>query len=342
MPAHDPKYHGTQSKRHHYVPQWLQANFAAEDSLPGKPMAWIYDKDQPTDPPRLQSAINTGVIGHLYTLEAKDGTSDSSLEDAFQQLEGFVQPTLRRWQASGAKATDEDALQTAEFVASMLVRVPRTLNAMKEVTDASHLRALKEFVEESPEELHGILQKLGAEGEIENDGSLEEAKKLFENVEERIVVDSHPSEVLINALSQIEAIASILLTMNWCLCRSASGSFYVTSDCPVNVFLPTGDGTVILGGGLAMPGVQVALPISPDVCLFLDRKTNQRSRRASHKFVGDINRRMIAMAERYVISHKDTSTIRRTVQNWAHTRGQPKMDKDYLINRRRARKRNKT
>ena len=95
------------AKRHHYVPQWCQEPFAAQDEPMKKPMIWVFDKARPDLPPLLQQPLNTGVQGQLYRLKDRDGT-DFSLEEVFQELEGHAQPIIKRWRSSNAADPGRD------------------------------------------------------------------------------------------------------------------------------------------------------------------------------------------------------------------------------------------
>ena len=67
------------SKRHHYVPAWYQKPFTREST---KGQLYVYDKDAPSCPPRLQTRVNTGVEKHLYSFQ----TAQQELISFFENL----------------------------------------------------------------------------------------------------------------------------------------------------------------------------------------------------------------------------------------------------------------
>jgi hypothetical protein len=122
-----------------------------------------------------------------------------------------------------------------------------------------------------------------------------------------------------------ETIVRELVAMTWCLCDAPTGSFFVTSDTPLNVFARKGD-KAIFGAGFALPNVEIAFPVSPAACLFLSRTSQPHRRRCAASFVTEINRRTICMAERFVVAPHKTRRISSIVDEFKVTRTYPKID----------------
>ncbi len=107
----------------------------------------------------------------------------------------------------------------------------------------------------------------------------------------------------------------------------------ITSDAPLTIFSRRGS-RAAFGGGLALPDTEVTFPISPSVCLLLDRSRNLRRRRVSEKLAREINRRTAFGAERFVIANIRSKAIDRLVQEAARTRSTPKLDPEVIRQRR--------
>jgi hypothetical protein len=85
------------------------------------------------------------------------------------------------------------------------------------------------------------------------------------------------------------------------------------------------------GGGFGLPNAEVTFPLSPDKCLYLDRKNTSAYRAVSKKIVKEINRRTAWMADRFIISMIRTNYVNRIVEKSSVTIKKPKMDKKELI-----------
>ena len=98
------------SKRHHYVLQFYLRGFADEDGR-----FCVYEKGK--DPPRVQTPLNTAVIGHFYTFNSR--LRERQPQFRYDDAERGVEFALR-----------QDSVQTAPWrkcrsVYSCSVRTPR-------------------------------------------------------------------------------------------------------------------------------------------------------------------------------------------------------------------------
>lgn len=118
-----------------------------------------------------------------------------------------------------------------------------------------------------------------------------------------------------------------LMDINWCLCKAPSDCYFVTSDAPLVPFVLDNDGRALIGAGFGLDNVEVSLPISPFLCLYMSRKRMQGHRAVNNKFVMEINRRTAWNAERLIISHIKTKHVRE-LSSWASkSLSIPKIDK---------------
>ena len=124
-------------KRNHYVPEFYLKSFALP--MPGrrKPMIWVYDKDGGST--RQQSAKDTAVVRDLYTIRNFEGVQSHFLEHEFAKYESAVKPILERWKEPGAKPAVKEIFVASEFLAYLYLRVPRTIDAIKQISAHSSI-----------------------------------------------------------------------------------------------------------------------------------------------------------------------------------------------------------
>ena len=177
---------------------------------------------------------------------------------------------------------------------------------------------------DNPDELARLLDEMeiGAE-------NVEDMRRRLNEARPRLAVDQ--KYALGVSLKLTEAVVGQLLDMNWCLCDAPSGRFFITSDTPLNVFMPHEGGTASFGGGLGEPAVEVRFPVSPTVCLALDRRHTAGRRRVGRKFVDETNRRTAWMAERFVVSPFKTRLVSQLVEQSSGTRETPRIDTKSLL-----------
>ena len=315
-------------KRQHYVPTFYLEFFASEDGT-----FWVYDKEG--GPPRKQTPINTAVESYFYSVDTPEGEKNNYIEEELSKVESVTRPILAHWQTKGVRPQEREILQIAVFLALMHTRVPRSVQSAKEIGEALMTAMVKEWAEDDVEgmrkswerfcEVHGKPETLTFEKVLEFARSPEKSAQFR--------IELNKKAALGMSMEQTMAVRDQLLEMNWCLCTAPSQSFFITSDTPLNVFAPTGEDTAIFGGGLRRPGAEVALPLSPDVCLLLTWRHTQKRRRVKKNTVSEINRRTAFMAERFVISPLNTKQVGELVRKTAKTREMPKIDQEDVIKR---------
>lgn len=313
------------SKRHHYVPKFY-LNYFVTNSTEGTRRFWVYDKAG--GPARIQTPINTAVEGHLYSFETAPGTRDDSLEQALSTLETKTKPLLDRWQDRGIAATRQEQELIAQFLAVMYSRSPKTIQGITEAKEIMGIEFAR-FLADQPDMIGEFLDRERLAGRP-HVPSLEEMVDHLRNVEERFEIMVNRENSLIQSFKLAEKVAGELLDMNWCLCHAPSRTFFVTSDTPLCIFARTSRDRALLGAGVGLPNAEVTFPISPTVCLLLDRRHAKGKMAVGKQFVRRANSRMVANAERLIISAYRSDTITALVTNYSFTRQLPKIDRAVL------------
>ncbi len=313
---------GTVVKRMHIVTEAYLSSFIDREQGP-KDSLWVFDKC--TTEVRLQPIKDTAVIRRYYELPMPDGTTDSSLEEAFSRLESKAVPIIRRWCEEGAIPTVEEIPDAAAFVACLFVRVPRTVEFIKAMC-STMASARIELLSRNEQQLRSIYLGMKEMGKLEDSLSFEEFAELTKDVDERFIIETSPKYALALAVKQFDRIYKILVGMHWCLydSRPFSGRF-MTCDAPVNVFFYE-NGKAAFGGGLSRKDVEVNLPLSPYVCLSLNRKGIEKVRKADAYFVMEVNKRTAYQADRFVYSSANSRRVARFVEEGSATTKLPRID----------------
>jgi Protein of unknown function (DUF4238) len=321
------------SRRHHYVPQFYLRAFTSQQLGKGTGL-WVYDKRKPSQP-RFQTPVNTVVKAHFYSFQ-KEGKRHDLVEQMLAAAEAAATPIVAAWQKPGIRPRAEDIPIMAEFLALMYTRVPRSLEAAREMIGTISIESLR-ILAERPGELESLLDRYKAETGQAGPSSAEELREDIRHFDERFKLEVGDRYPLALSFTIAPVVVQQMITMNWCICDAPSDAFFITGDCPLTSFVPVGS-KAMFGGGLALPAVELTFPLSPTVCLMLDRKGRHAlRRRTGADFVYEINRRTAFAAERYVISSYATKRVAEWVQRGARSIGHPKTDKRVLARRLRAR-----
>lgn len=225
------------AENQHYVPKLLLRRFAGGKS---KGQVRVFDKHSGRQFP---SAID-GIAGEGRYYDALTKDQFVSLEPALTQLEGDAAPALARVieKASLASLSAEDRAVIAVFAAVQFARTPRLLQAQKQL----HQVVLDKARAISSDPAH-----LAEFEEVLKDENLRLARLHF-------TADS-------------ASLAPIIHQHHWMLLSTKGPDTFWISDSPVVLhnYLSLGPYGNL---GLAVPGIQIYLPLSPHLCLaFWDR-----------------------------------------------------------------------
>lgn len=319
----------TVTKRMHTVTAAYLSSFIATDQ-PQKDSLWAFDKL--TQKVRLQPIKDTSVVRRFYEFDLPDGTKDASLEAQFSRIESKAIPIIKRWCKEGAIPTVAEIPDAATFVACLFVRVPRSVEVIRALT-AAYASATMEFLASDDEKLRSAHAWLKEQRKVEESFSFQDLKDLVTNFDAKFAVETDAKYALVESIGQFDAVQKNLIEMYWCLrdSRPFNGRF-MTSDAPVNAFFYR-NGKAGFGGGLGLHDVEVNLPLSPYVCLSLNRMTNAKTRKADASFTREVNRRTAHQAEQYIYSSINTKLVASIVAEGSMTAKRPKIAVDEVKER---------
>lgn len=219
----------------HYVPRVLLKNFANGDK---DGQVYAFDKHQGKRLPAKTAIRNLCGERNFYATEGANG--QISIEQTLSELEGQIDPVLQRIlnDQSLANLTVEQREFLALFVAVQFMRVPMMHETQRHIVEAVRDRSKKVYPD--------------AQGLAEFDVLLGK------------------NSIKLRAMKHIAESAvgytRIISLHRWALFRTSIQDPFWISDCPVVMhndrkFGPYGN------IGLALPGIQIYMPLSPTLTL---------------------------------------------------------------------------
>jgi hypothetical protein len=316
------------SIRCHYVPQFYLNYFIVNDTK----LLWVYDKKDVSV--RQQQPLNTAVIGDFYISEKdKDGNKDERVEKLLGYIEGSIKPVLDNLVKNPSCWDTGKKKDIAFFLALMHCRVPRTVEMIKEVHEAGLDKALEYIAETSTEEtLRRDYKKFFGENEDPR-FTFNQFCDWVRNPKEFFQYTINEKHMLGSSFELIETFHTHLMSMNWSLCGAKGDSFFITCDAPLNIFSLDEFGRACFGGGLGLPNVEIVFPLTPKLCIRIERKPLPRYDKVEFDYVNEINKRSICMAEQYIFSPFKSNRIFNLVNKYANSYKMPKIDKEEIKRR---------
>ena len=314
------------TKRNHYLPQFYLSNFVQNSE---KGVFWVYYKNE--EEPRPQTPVNTGIEKHLYNVKRSDGSVDDSIEkELLSLIDGEAAPIIKKLIDTKARLEHDDIFNIALFLSFMETRVPKSIQASREIGEATSIYMLKDLANH-PDDIQKLLNEARQESIIEGDMTVDIFQNLLNDLENRYKISFDRKYATGASLSSSVAIFQQLINMNWCLCRAPSNTYFITSDYPLVCFVLNDDGSAKFGGGFGLPNAEVTFPLSPTKCLYLDRKHRHRYKAISKTNLQEINKRTAWAAERFIISHIRSKYVRRLNEWSSESRKLPIIDKKQLF-----------
>lgn len=316
-------------QRSHYVPKFYLENFVAS----GENTLWVFDKK--TKDLRSQLPKDTAVIKDYYlTSEEKKSGKDSKVETLLSLTENLAYDVIKKWLNKPRSLENSDINKILPFIASLHSRVPREI----EITRKMSQIALDQFIEEIKEQSKDLdkikndynkfCKDTGNPHNMSIDQFIESSKDPTLGGKFEIL----PTEDFVkgNSFSKMGTIAEHFSKMNWSLLVAKDEDCFVTCDCPLNIFCLNERGMAIFGGGIGLRNVEIVLPLSPKVCLRIDKRNKSHVAIPSSGYVEEINRRTCHMAECYVFSAYKEQRLTVIMQEFADNYKLPKLDTNIL------------
>lgn len=260
-------------RRQHYVPHCYLKQFVDPNTPAGQePYVWIFDRNGRNR--RRKAPVNIFTSTDLYTLEISERGQDYSIEQSLSQLESDYAKVFDTKITRRLPLSDSDHIVLCAFAAAMLLRTLR------------HKDAMGRFYDE-------LIAKTEA---------LERAHSLPANKSAQLRQQKENAHRL-SLVAVLPDVTRLLVEMSVAfLVADKSGSRFITSDDPCNLFNPDLQWQRFYGPGLAQEGIEVTLPLSPEVVLLLCWSNLRGYVEIPRDRVEDLNRRTRAQCYQHFVS----------------------------------------
>jgi hypothetical protein len=250
----------TGPKRQHFLPRFYLEGFAKDGKVA------VFDREN--NEVRVQQPVNTGVIGHFYTMEDAEGRKRFELEQMLSEFEAKASPGIRKLAAQD-QLTDEERADLAIFVALAGFRTPDIIESLKLfnsglVTDMA--KRMFANVDQVKETMRGKPGAPTSEQELE-----QEAKEMVEFAESgNYEVTTNHRWAVGMAMQMALQVAPLLAGRNWLIVhRPNDKKSFVTSDAPVVLSTVQPREPSIYGIGFGSADAMVVFPLAQSCSLVM-------------------------------------------------------------------------
>ena len=225
------------AKKQHYVPQFYLREFLDPNTPPGQePYVWVFSKDGKKKQRRAPKNILWET--DLYTLDA-EGAKHYELEQALSSIESDFAEIVQRKIKARLPLTAREHKTLCMFVATMLQRTVRQKDNQEG------------FYDQLVAQVERLETHYGSDGSTS--AKLRATKKHV-----------HKAGIL-GILSEIPELLGRMSPAF--LCTDGTSARFITSDDPVTLFNPDLQWQRFYGPGLAQSGVELTMPVSPEIAV---------------------------------------------------------------------------
>jgi hypothetical protein len=290
-----------QAKAQHYIPRFYLKGFTDKVGA-----LWVYEKFKPL---RMSKPKHEAHRPDYYT-HAEEGERDETAEDMLKKVESQVAPIILKLANPQYMLTPKTAGDIVLFVAFMFTRVPSWREHLDRITiqisRAKHLdtaRDKQKFYKLCSDMEKSTGKPLGMDYEklrqyvLKGEYEFAQTSKAF-----------NLGAMFTSALSVIEQ----LMDYNgYQILYAPRGKFFMSSDSPVYILQPDGNGEATIGMGFGWPGVEVYCPLNKRACLRMKKGLQPKSVFIMEGHADQINRVIMATATRYLYSCERYKRIER-------------------------------
>ncbi|MEO8155140.1 MAG: DUF4238 domain-containing protein [Rhizobacter sp.] len=250
----------TGPKRQHFLPRFYLEGFAKDGKVA------VYDREK--DEVRVQQPVNTGVIGHFYTMEDAEGRQRFELEQLLSEFEGKASPGIKKL-AAREQPTDQERADLAIFVALAGFRTPDIIESLKLFNSGLVSDIAKRMfanVDQVKETMRGKPGAPTSEQELE-----QEAREMVEFAQsENYEVTTNHRWAVGMAMQMAFKVAPLLAGRNWLIVhRSNDKMSFVTSDAPVVLSTVQPRRPSFYGIGFGSADAMVVFPLTQSCALVM-------------------------------------------------------------------------
>lgn len=296
----------TGPKRQHFLPRFYLEGFARDG------LVSLYDRE--ADEYRRQQPVNTGVIGHFYTMTDDQGRKRYDLERELSSVEakaaGAIKKLLKR-----QTLTSEERSELAIFIALAGFRTPDAVDSVKHLNGQMISRLTKLMLsdlETVKDQLRGKPDAPSTEEEL-----TQHAKAMIEFAQsDNYTVETDHQWAVGMAVSQAMAIAPILAGRDWLILhRDSERCSFVTTDSPVmlTTLAPRPAGFWSRGVGFANRDAMVAFPLTQSCAIHIFGNSGKEIHaEMDQNKIKELNTALAVGCQRFVIG-RDEALVKAVV-----------------------------
>ena len=310
----------TGPKRQHFLPKFYLEGFANDGKVA------VYDREK--NEARVQQPVNTGVIGHFYTMEDEQGRQRFELEQLLSEYEGKAKPVIGKL-AGRSELTADERTDLAIFIALGAMRTPDVVDSIKLMNSGMIRKIAGQLFRDEQSVFERLRGK--AENADKSDAELRsEAKSMVE------FITSGGYEITTNhrwavgmAIQMALEVAPIFAGRDWVvLHRATEKKSFITTDAPVFLTTVSPRDNNFWGVGFGNTDALVFFPLTEACVLALFGDTGQLIHRGIEpERIRELNLTMAAKCQRFVIG-RDAELVMSLAKRvgLSRTKWQPKME----------------
>jgi hypothetical protein len=271
----------SEPRKHHYLSQFYLRGFSVDGRS-------VYQIEKRRGRAYLSSIRDTAAIRDYHELDYSDADDPNVVEKELARVETMLAEGLKEAIQSGI-VRPETHRRIIELVALLRVRVP----------------AFKASIEAF---LQNVVRSAGMM--LERKGELPTPPKGYEDLLRMdnlsITISNWKVLEFMFKIAADRRLFDLFAGMRPVVLRAREGAVFMTCDQPVALFHPTAALADAYGVGLADPAIEVSVPLSSRVLLFLSwptaTSTQATDREATDEEVAEFNRRTVVMADSFVFA----------------------------------------
>jgi hypothetical protein len=289
----------TGPKRQHFLPRFYLENFSESG------LVAVYDREQ--DSVRLQQPVNTGVIGHFYTMEDAEGRKRFELEQFLSEYEGKAKLVIDKLAAREEINADERS-DLAIFIALAATRTPDVVDSLK-AFNASMVTDVMKRLYSDVDEVAARLREDPVYADKPDDAVLAEATLMVNMAQnDGVTVSTNHRWAVGMAIQMALQIAPIFAGRDWLVVhRDNEKKSFITTDAPVFLTTVAPRADQFWGIGFGNTDALVFFPLKESCTLAMFGNTgDMRHTEAGTEKVRLLNLGLTSKCQRFVIGRDET------------------------------------
>lgn len=306
-------------KRQHFLPRFYLENFSNDG------LVSVYDRE--SDEVRRQQPVNTGVIGHFYTMEDDQGRRRFELEQLLGEYEGKSKPVIDKL-AAREEINEDERSDLAIFVAFAAMRTPDVVDSLKAFNNGLITKIMKSMYSDA-DEVAARLRDDSEYADKSQEALLDEARSMVELAQTgALEVTTQHRWAVGMAIKMAFEVAPIFAGRDWVvLHRDNERKSFITTDAPVRLTTTAKRESNFWGVGYGNADAVVFFPLKASCTLaLLGESGDFRHMEIGTEKIRDLNMAMASKCQRFLIG-RDDALVRSlaAATGLATTEWQPKM-----------------